>query len=457
MSVLEGIVRQTRAPSLHDWQKDHVERISFSLKKFDVALDASDMGTGKTVMSFFAARECGLIPVIVCPKAVIPIWEEWYGEFFPNRAPIVFNYEKAVRGNKFVERQGKRFGWKLKHDKVLLIFDEVHKCKGSKSLNSGLVAAAKRDGVKMLMLSATPFHTPVEMRSIGYALGLHGYRDWWHWCLRNGCRRGWFGGLVFGGSRSHLLKINDLIFGSGLKGSRIRISDLPKGSFPEGMVEANAYEVDNPSKIDSIYANLRDDLYALEERRSLDVDSENPLTVQLRARQEVELLKVPIFCELCLEALEAGRSVVIFVNFISTLGALLRHAGSGYQDPNGLPATTVTIDGVQTDAERAESIKGFQSGQDRICIAMIQAGGVGLSLHDETGDHPRVALISPTFSAVDLKQALGRIRRSGGKSFSHQKIVFAAGTVEEDVCLSVRSKLSNMDLLTDADLTDPIL
>ena len=53
---------------------------------------------------------------------------------------------------------------------------------------------------------------------------------------------------------------------------------------------------------------------------------------------------------------------------------------------------------------------------------MTQAGGTGLSLHDVNGEHPRVSLISPSFSAIDLKQALGRIHRAGAKSPAVQKL-----------------------------------
>jgi superfamily II DNA or RNA helicase len=87
---------------------------------------------------------------------------------------------------------------------------------------------------------------------------------------------------------------------------------------------------------------------------------------------------------------------------------------------------------------------------------MIQAGGLGVSLHDLKGNHPRVSLLTPTDNAVELKQALGRVHRSCGKSKSIQRIIFAAGTVEDKVCVSVRRKLGNIgtvnDGLTDSDL-----
>jgi hypothetical protein len=53
-----------------------------------------------------------------------------------------------------------------------------------------------------------------------------------------------------------------------------------------------------------------------------------------------------------------------------------------------------------------------------------------------------------------MRQATGRIWRDSAKSKSLQKIVFVAGTVEEDVCRNVQSKLDNLDILNDGDLID---
>jgi hypothetical protein len=63
-----------------------------------------------------------------------------------------------------------------------------------------------------------------------------------------------------------------------------------------------------------------------------------------------------------------------------------------------------------------------------------------------------VSLISPGFSAIDLKQTLGRIHRAGGKSPAIQKIVFADDSVEMRVCNLLKKKLSNLDLVNDDDL-----
>jgi SNF2 family DNA or RNA helicase len=327
---------------------------------------------------------------------------------------------------------------------VLLIFDEDHRCKGSKSENAKMMIAAKRRGLRILLLGATSCANPTDMRALGYVLDMHNDNGWWGWCLKNGCKRGTFGGLDFKGSKPALKRIHDHIYKDG-RGSRIRIKDLPPGSFPETTISAHGYDVGAADEIDDIYEDLRVQLDELKQKTS---DDDSVLVAQMRARQQVELLKVPVFEELARDAVVDGASVVIFVNFRDTLEALLKRLA-------GLSEISV-ISGSQSGVVREQEIKRFQRDESRICLAMTQAGGTGLSLHDEHGEHPRVSLISPSFSAIDLRQALGRIHRASGLSPSVQKIVFAEGTVEMRVCKLVRAKLNNIDLINDDEM-NPVL
>jgi superfamily II DNA or RNA helicase len=282
---------------------------------------------------------------------------------------------------------------------------------------------------------------------LGYLLDLHDDAGWWNWCLKNGCKRGVFGGLTFKGYASVLKRLHDHIYKEG-RGSRIRIKDLPPGSFPDTLIVADGYDLgDSPRKdIDLIYSDLKAELDELAKRKAND--EETPLTLQLRARQEVELYKVPIFEELTKDAVESGNSVVIFVNFRATLEALTKRLSSAGE--------ISFVYGAQDEMTRMLEVKKFQRDETRICLCMTQAGGTGLSLHDEHGNFPRVSLISPSFSAIDLRQALGRVHRATGKTPSIQKIVFANDTVEMGVCKAVRAKLKNIDLINDDEM-NPVL
>ena len=434
---------QSTCPELFDWQKKHATKLLTALSVYGYAKDGSDTGTGKTVVALSVAKDLGLTPFVVCPKAVVPSWKEWSKEF--EFDPYVFNYEKLIRGKtEYYKRKGSQRFWTLHPERVLLIFDEDHRCKGSKSENAKMMIAAKSRGLTTLSLGATSCNSPIEMRALGFLLDMHDDRGWWNWCLRNGCKRGTFGGLTFTGNKSALKRIHDHIYKEG-RGSRLKITDLPPGSFPDGVVIPEGYDVGSASEIEEIYSDLRYKLLELEAKKE---EAENPLTIQQKARQEVELLKIPVLEELARDAYEADNSVVIFVNFRETLEALLKRL-------SGLCEISV-IAGSQNGVCRDFEVKRFQRDESRICLVTTQAGGTGLSLHDVNGKHPRVSLISPSFSAIDLKQALGRIHRAGAKSPAVQKIIFAEGTVEMRVCRLVRKKLNNIDLINDDEM-NPLL
>jgi hypothetical protein len=46
-------------------------------------------------------------------------------------------------------------------------------------------------------------------------------------------------------------------------------------------------------------------------------------------------------------------------------------------------------------------------------------------------------------------QTLGRIHRAEGKTPAIQKFVFCAGTIEEYICIKLRSKLDNLSMIND--------
>ena len=103
------------------------------------------------------------------------------------------------------------------------------------------------------------------------------------------------------------------------------------------------------------------------------------------------------------------------------------------------------IYGDQTMEERQDAINRFQRNEERIIICQIRAGGVGISLHDLYGGHPRVSLMNFPDSGSDLIQALGRIPRSGSKSASLQRIIFVANVdYEKNIMQNINRKLTKL-------------
>ena len=141
----------------------------------------------------------------------------------------------------------------------------------------------------------------------------------------------------------------------------------------------------------------------------MTTDGDSVLTEMLRQRQQIELAKVPSLYDLARSDYASGKRVAIFVNFRDTQ-RVLRDRLKRY-----IPLIS-EIHGDQTADERQRAIDLFQSNEHPVTIATISSGGVGISLHDEDGNFPRSSIICPSFSAVDLRQALGRIHRANSKS-----------------------------------------
>ena len=439
---------------LYPWQKKHASKLKDFLETKGFAKDGSDTGTGKTVVAIKTVKDLGLLPFVICPKAVVPNWSQWVTELYPNlTADVVHNYEKLKGGRtQYVKRKGKGFEWQINRDKMVLIFDEDHYCKGEKSLNAKMLIAAKRQGYRILCLGATSCSSPLDLKALGYVLELHNATDFWNWCLNNNCRRGLWGGLEYCGNQNDLKKLHDKVYAYG---SRIKISDLPSGTFPENLVMVNKYDVEDKESINYYYDSLLDDVKPNYEdyREEWDDDEDDErieVTKILDERRMIEELKVDLFCDLAREYIDGGNAAVVFVNFRETLHRLHNQMLTCH----GIYPEV--IHGGQSNRDRVDAINRFQSNRAKMMIVTIQSGGVGINLHDTIGNLPRRVIISPTFSAVDLKQALGRCFRAGTKSPVIQNIVFAAGTIEEHVYRSVKAKVKNIDQINDKDVT-PVL
>ena len=522
---------------LLNYQIPHVEKLIKSLNTYNVAVDASDTGTGKTYCALAVAKKLNLKPFIVCPKCVISSWKRVARTL--NIEPImVINYDqiispsisnsldqenkiqilnqslnknnninelnvleiavpktKSTKSKKikfnsgqlkpFLQYCKKKFGgqieitsersldhssvitsntsgrskdhssvlaeqindsdsenkskqkqkeiligfeWTLPTDSII-IFDEVHRCKNKKTLHYQLLKSVREyvsSQIKCLVLSATIADKINYFGPIGYTLGWYTNIDKFKvWLKRKSVETG------FPLNRT----IHHMLFP--FYGSRLRISELGN-LFPRNQIIPECYDMDNAREIENQYLIIKK---AIEDLRTKKENAGCILEIILRARQMIEMLKYPTFCELIDDHLENGLSVVVFVNFNDTMNKLAQTF-----------ETCSVIHGKQTEDQRIKVIEDFQSNKTNIIIANIKAGGVGISLHDLHGGHPRVSIISPTWSAQDTMQTLGRIHRAEGKTPAIQKFVFCAGTIEEYICDKLREKLDNMSMINDGNL-----
>jgi SNF2 family DNA or RNA helicase len=445
------------------FQIDHVNNLVRIIQKNNAVLDGSDTGTGKTYTAIATCFILKLKPIIICPKSVISTWKR-VAKLFNIQLFFIVNYETLklykyydnignrincpyIIHNKNKENKNKdddtkytKFIWQdLDDSNIIFIFDEAHRATNLTTDNGQLLFSAKLmnspNPKPIMLLSATIADKPEKFKLFFWILNFIDpstavsmrYSQYMYtmirWIIRD---------------QQPMLRIYNMLYPN--RATRMRIDALGD-LFPETQITAEPYNIGKKreEEIEKQYSIIGDLLDELQNK--INTDKANILVRIMRAHQKIELLKAPIFIELANDFMESGYSVVIFVNFTETLKLLSK-----------MLHTNNLIYGDQTQENREKTINSFSENNSKIIICNIKAGGVGISLHDIYGGHPRASIISPPWSSIDLVQALGRIHRAGGKSKSIQRIVYTANTIEEKIADKLRGKLDNINTINDGGL-----
>lgn len=475
---------------LLSFQVAHVYQLMEVLRIKNRVIDASDTGTGKTYCAIATCALLNLTPFIICPKSVISNWVNVCREF---EVPYlgVSNYEMLKGGKYYTENyekvkcpymdieaiplNDKVIKKEIKEEKIinnqdikqpinkkefnkkknfiqqykttykfylptniLVIFDEAHRCKNWSSQISELLVSLSKSNSKIMMLSATLTDKVDCFKPFGVVLGfynnLNGYRPWVK--SQEIMNKAKFNKMAIDEETKRLYIIHNAVFPH--YGSRLKIAELGD-LFPHNNITANAYYLEEHEKVEALYKEVNEELKNLS---NLEKASKG-LGLLIRARMRIEMLKVSLFMDLAQEGIDNGYSLAIFINYTATLEYLCYHM-----------KVDCIIKGGQSMEERDMMIKDFQDNKKKVIIVMQQAGGVGISLHDIHGNHPRMSIISPSWSGYETRQTLGRIHRAGSKTPAIQKLVYVAQTYEESIAKLIQNKLRTIDALNDGDFED---
>lgn len=430
--------------NIFDWQIPYVKKALAALKKNKAMLDASMTGAGKTFITLAVIREVGCPFIVISPKAVLSQWHEAC-ELMGVKPTLVSNYEQIKLGKTSYykagppNKSGSNMVWDVPPETVI-IFDEAHKTKNYGTGNSKILQDAHAQGLSIYMLSATIGENPLKMRAAGEAL--HLFDNYWKWATSRGVVKGKYG-MEFGGGAKDMEKIHADIFDA-KKGVRVGKAELEK-QLPPLHSEVKLIEFGKTSGIKKAYDKLKSEIDSIISDKGLGGSkSGHILAARTRARQQIELMKMPEVIELAEDLQEEGNSVAIFVNFNETLKFL-----------SSKLKTDCIISGSMGDREKSKN--DFNSGKSKIVLVNIKAGGTGISLHDTNGNAPRVGLLMPTDSAQELYQATGRLWRAGAKSPAANWFIIAKGTIEEAIGKNVKAKINNLNSLNDGELAEPFL
>lgn len=404
------------AEHLMNHQIVHVSKMIATAKNNNCVLDGSDTGTGKTYTTVAVCKQLNLTPFIICPKNVISNWINVCNVFDVKFKAIV-NYESIKNckwyGNKdlyelknskcpYIDFVNNDYVWKLPKD-VVLVYDEVHRCKNKNSKNSKLLMSTKKLKNKKIMLSATVSDTIENFSVFGYMLDF--YKD-----MKSS--KSWIKDLLKRSKTTGMKCIYSEIFPR--KGSRMLIEEID--DFSDSLILVETHSSDKFKKLNKY-------------GKQLIKGKNNGLIETTRTLQKIEDIKIDIILEMVRDLIDTGFHVVVFMNYIDSIKKLQRKLN-----------TENILIGEMDDKSRKKVIKRFQSNKINLLIVSrkIQEG---VSFHDTKGDAPRSSVISPSYSSQDLIQTLGRVNRAGSKSRSVQKVVFIDNSFEKRMAKRISDKL----------------
>lgn len=418
-------------------QISDAERLTKLLRVRRSAANMGETGEGKTGTACAVARRLGCRFIVVCPKSTISHWKRWIADSELNDSCLgVVNWEALKLGLHRELYVNDGSGWQFPQGaNVLVIFDEGHRAKNRKSLNSKLMSDARSKNLFILAMSGTLIQSVVDLGGLAYPLGLVALPHYWRSFAMKyglGINRKW-GGYE---DRSTLLERHALHELLARISTRTKRSDI---ALESAITRADLVDMTGKEAIAALYEDLAQKLVEIHGKEQ---NARNPLTLRLHGRQKIELLKVPDFVEQAKLHLEENSKVVLMLNFTASVDAAQK-----------LLPGSCRLTGDTDLKEREKLLELFNFGNLDVLVGNIACMSEGISLHDQTGEKPRVALISPPESATILLQSLGRIGgRLGSKSVGLNRILFCSNTIEEMVYDHVNAKIAKIEDLNDGDL-----
>lgn len=527
---------------LYDHQVEHTLTLENCLNNRQAALDASDTGMGKTVVWCVIAARANRKLFVISPKPVVGAWFQT-AAFTGVDIIGVANYEIAKLGKYYTSEKQFMSGDAIAcpymtfpglkktvetlvfdfPEDALIVVDEAHRGKNNRTHTATLLKRIRmtlKPGTRMAVLSATITDSIEDFRMTAFVIGaaqyeIHPYKAWIRSIRIAGepisaCIHKAIFPAYGSRMRRDTIKANESMALSTINSKQYQIHEhmfmwmksmTPGQSvcidiyvniidmydcckmFRDSKVRAVVYEVspEVEAEITNAYADMADAIDALRNQQMGEI---HPLTIILRARQRLEMLKSQTMIDQAMDYIMAGFAVVLFVNFTPTVKRMVDQLGHFmatemvFEDDNGAayykPAISV-ICGGQSSAERNRNMEQFQNGESLVCVVNIQAGGIGIGLHHKMrSSKPRKTLFSPPWSAIVLAQGLGRVDRVGALSDSEQIIVYCKGSVaavdatgagdgtfnngtarvniEEIMAANINTKLELIGMLNDGDL-----
>ena len=382
------------------------------------------------------------MPILwVTPAAVIPQTTEVIHQFglLGTIFPISYAGFRGKMGEKIYWDKTKNpwnntylYNWKAIAMPSMVVFDE---CQGLKNDTSSQtqISWSIPQGVKRIFISATPYQKVSEARSVVQGVGME-----------------------YHNAPCTTVTVPSLLQQIARWNSPSKLCQAQMGRLRDAMKD---YAVFVPKvrykfkthtrcrliKFESSEERLAYDNYykafvrkCEEQMRNTNFGWNEMLVAMQKFREGAEEVRAPRLAKRAIDTVEQGRQTIVVCNFVNPMRLVYKELRK-----LGLPDDRIAyIKGGQTPANREAQRQRFQKGDADIMLFTMRSGGVGISLHhDREESRPRHIIIPPTWSAIDLVQALGRGHRITSISDTTQDVVWYKDTIEEQVCERVQAKL----------------
>ena len=449
-------------------QESHYINVQNILIKNVSYLDTSPTGCGKTFVAMQVARKRCLKIMVIAPSSVCTVWEQESYRFF-NNVCVNMSYEKfrgvTYKGEKYVnhpyltivdnEYKITEEFRELVQEGVLVVFDEVHRLKNSKTATikacHELVKAIKMSGSRsrVALLSASPFDKPEHAESMVKMLGIVDSKNLYTYDRATRT-------YVYEGFQELINKCMTLNDTETLKyiptsdkkdtinkGCYNMLINIVKSYYTSAMIKGNTTEIDakngyydmlprDQEVLDMAYNQMANAVNYNPLTGEVDMDDDSMATV-FRMLVLIEKTKLNTIVRLIKEIVDRGNNdkIVVYLAYKDSQTYIrdrLEH--------QNIPC--VIMNGTTTRKKRTVIINDFQRNNLKlqVLITTAKVGGSGISLDDQHGDYPRTILAVPNYMFIDLFQACGRINRTNTKSVATIRFIYSKFHMDETKILN---------------------
>ncbi len=399
------------------YQQEAVTKSLAFLEKSKGFYNASDMGTGKSIMTLECLSKLDVEKIlIVCPKIVKLVWQIEIKKWYKGEAEFtIINYEETRNPEKLKQLILRKFD--------VMVMDESHKLKNRKAQVTKAVLGDLWDSVKYrICLSGTPMTQGIPDLFTLYSRFLpEAFSNYYEFAntFSHQKQTPW-GTSYFGVKNAELLKkLSTCNFLFRYKRDDV-LTQLPDKVFTKVPLSAE-YAVKETPEEKSAHENwVRQVQIALSSGQK--VRAAPPKSIQTLLLEQ-GLKKIPRIKELVEEfASQQIKSVIFCVHqkVVEQLGISLKEFRPSI------------IYGPTSQTDRELAIDNFQNGDSLVAILSYGAASLGITL---TASHI-VVLGEYSYSPAEVMQGISRCDRIGQKNNVQIFYPVVEGSVDTD-CIDI--------------------